>query len=109
MTYLESFAAVGLFIATIALVWVTVHHARHAAKLAAAADRLGATLENRGMALEKAIDLHTLVTALAARHTGQWEALDHQPRQVVEGIVVDLMRRYSPAEQPNPTSPPTQS
>lgn len=48
MRYVESFAAIGLFIATIALVYVTVQHARHAAKLADAADRLGAILDSQG-------------------------------------------------------------
>lgn len=109
MRYVESFAAVGLVIATIALVWVTRRHVRHAAMLAAAADRLGAILESQGMALATATDLHTVVTALAARHTAQWDAMDREPRQFLEGIIADLIARYRPPRQPAAPAPPTQS
>jgi len=45
VNYVTCVAAVGLFIATCALVWVTIHHAHSAEKMAAAADRLGEILD----------------------------------------------------------------
>jgi hypothetical protein len=107
MRYVESLSAVGLFVATIVLVWVTRQHVRHAAMLAAAADRLGAILESQGQALATATDLHTMVTALAARHTAQ--VPDRGPREFLEGIIADLIGRYRRPGQPGAPAPPTQS
>ncbi|HEV3456977.1 MAG TPA: hypothetical protein VHG32_10490 [Thermoanaerobaculia bacterium] len=68
VNYVTCFAAVGLFIATCALVGVTVHHARSAEKLAAAAHDLGLILRAQGTALAKVAELNALVNALAADH-----------------------------------------
>lgn len=74
--YVTCIAAVGLFIATCALVWVTIHHAHSAEKMVAAADRLGEILDgqakalaevaNQAKALADVAGLNALVTAAAA-------------------------------------------
>jgi hypothetical protein len=53
------------FFATCALVWVTIHHAHSAEKVAAAADRLGKILERQAEALAEVIELNALVAATA--------------------------------------------
>lgn len=65
IAYVTCIAAVGLFIATCALVWVTVHHARSAERMAAAGDRLSETLDRQAEALTEVIEVHALVTATA--------------------------------------------
>jgi hypothetical protein len=68
VSYVTCFAAVGLFFATCGLVWVTIHHAHSAEKMAAATDRLGEILDRQAVALADVVELHALVSALAARH-----------------------------------------
>jgi hypothetical protein len=75
VNYVTCIAAVGLVIATCALVWVTVHHARSAERMAAAADRLGEML-----------DRETEKMAAAADRLG--EIVDRQAKELVE--VVEL-------------------
>lgn len=66
VNYVTSFAAVGLFFATCALVAVTVHHARSAEKMANAADRLGVILDDQGGLLAEVAELNALVSAMMA-------------------------------------------
>jgi hypothetical protein len=65
VAYVTCIAAVGLFFATCALVWVTFHHAHSAEKMAAAADRLGEILDRHAEALTEANEVQALVSAAA--------------------------------------------
>lgn len=70
VTYVTCFAAVGLFFATCALVWVTIHHARSAERMAAAADRLGEIVERRANELAEVAELSTLVNVMTSDYLG---------------------------------------
>lgn len=73
-------AAIGLVIATCVLVSVTRHHARHAEKLATAADRLGDVAQ-----------LHALVVALASRVSldgGKMPGSQHN--RELENLIMEL-------------------
>ncbi|HXO25834.1 MAG TPA: hypothetical protein VOA80_00675 [Thermoanaerobaculia bacterium] len=85
VNYVTCFAAVGLFIATCALVWVTIHHARAAERMAAAADRLGRQAE----ALTEVTGVHALVSAIATQPLAVQPSLD-----LIGPLIQELTQRH---------------
>lgn len=91
VNYVTCFAAVGLFIATCALVWVTVHHARSAERMAAATDRLGEILNRQANALADVAELNALVSAMGALHVNMSGGGAH--KQDLERMINELDQR----------------